>query len=237
VDTEQDHATPRDSAWLADGDTGSSLTGPIGGYHRGRVWSSWVQPSAGRVAIQFTSDAANCCPDGSGGIDCSCGQAPNFPYKGVTTESHEYQRYQTGTVPFWTPVRFPGQYFDAEMDLVENWNRYYNPSIGRYSQPEPLLRQPRYIAAMALRSHSVPSYSYALHNPIRFFDRNGLWAAGISLDVDLIFPLLSGGGGSFGINLVYTSENGLGLFVYHPSKGSFGRLFGWAEPAGLRWSR
>jgi hypothetical protein len=39
-------------------------------------------------------------PDGSGGLDCGCGQAPTFPYKGLTTESYEYQRYQTGAAPF-----------------------------------------------------------------------------------------------------------------------------------------
>jgi hypothetical protein len=81
VDTEQDHARIKDCAYLTDGDTSTSLTGPIGGYRRGSVWSPRVHPSAGRIAIKFSSDATNCCPDGSGGIDCGCSQAPTSRMK------------------------------------------------------------------------------------------------------------------------------------------------------------
>jgi len=174
VDTEQDHATIKDYAYLTDGDTSTSLTGAIGGYHRGSVWSPWVQPSNGRIAVKFSSDATNCCPDGSGGIDCGCGQAPTFPYKGVTTESYEYQRYQTGASPFWTPLRFQGQYFDAEADWFENWNRYYEPSIGRYLQSEPMLQDSMTVVDRAMRGGSIPAYAYALHNPLSYSDSTGL---------------------------------------------------------------
>ncbi len=53
--------------------------------------------------------------------------------------AREHRRYEIGQQPFWTPLRFPGQYYDAESDLFENWNIDTKPNIGLYLQPEPLL--------------------------------------------------------------------------------------------------
>jgi RHS repeat-associated protein len=90
-------------------------------------------------------------------------------------EAYEYRRYQAGAAPAWTPLRFPGQYFDAETDLFENWNRYYDPSIGRYLQPEPMAANPQYIKGMAQSGMSVPVYAYAFNNPLHFTDPTGLY--------------------------------------------------------------
>ncbi|MFD9034155.1 RHS repeat-associated core domain-containing protein [Streptomyces sp. NPDC059567] len=38
----------------------------------------------------------------------------------------------------YTPLRFPGQYFDPETGLHYNFNRYYDPDTGRYLSPDPL---------------------------------------------------------------------------------------------------
>ncbi|MEU6959035.1 RHS repeat-associated core domain-containing protein [Streptomyces chrestomyceticus] len=38
----------------------------------------------------------------------------------------------------YTPLRFPGQYFDAETGLHYNVHRYYDPDTARYLSPDPL---------------------------------------------------------------------------------------------------
>lgn len=38
----------------------------------------------------------------------------------------------------YTPLRFPGQYFDPETGLHYNCFRYYDPETGRYTSPDPL---------------------------------------------------------------------------------------------------
>ena len=110
---------------VVDADLGTVLAS-VTGTGRGRTWSDWVTPSTGRASVRLAWP---------GGL-------ANTTSQGVVLEGYEYQRYQTGAQPFWTPLRFPGQYHDAETDLFENWNRYYDPSIGRYLQPEPMLQNP-----------------------------------------------------------------------------------------------
>jgi RHS repeat-associated protein len=35
-------------------------------------------------------------------------------------------------------ARLPGQWFQLEAGLHYNWNRSYDPTLGRYTQPDPL---------------------------------------------------------------------------------------------------
>ena len=35
-------------------------------------------------------------------------------------------------------LRFPGQYYDAETGLNYNYNRVYDPAVGRYVEPDPI---------------------------------------------------------------------------------------------------
>jgi len=89
-------------------------------------------------------------------------------------EAFEYRRYQSGANPFFTPLRFPGQYHDDETDYFENWNRMYEPQTGRYLASEPMLQRPGLTRWMARRGLPTPAYAYGLNNSNAFYDPNGL---------------------------------------------------------------
>ncbi|MFZ5438956.1 MAG: RHS repeat-associated core domain-containing protein [Myxococcota bacterium] len=94
---------------------------------------------------------------------------------GAVLDGFDYDRLSSGaTIQYFPPLRFPGQYYDEESDLHENWNRYFDPATGRYLSPEPLLQSPTYVRRMAQRGMSVPTYAYAANNPLRYVDSTGL---------------------------------------------------------------
>ena len=62
-------------------------------------------------------------------------------------------------------ARFPGQWFQLESGLAYNWHRHYDPSLGRYTQPDPL------------GFVDGPSrYAYAVNSPVMKIDPAGLYA-------------------------------------------------------------
>ncbi|MTD12671.1 hypothetical protein GIS00_01760 [Nakamurella sp. YIM 132087] len=68
----------------------------------------------------------------------------------------------TGSDPSRCPLRFAGQYFDAETGLHYNLRRYYDPATGRYLSPDPLGLSP-----------APDPHRYVL-NPTRWIDPLGL---------------------------------------------------------------
>ncbi len=61
-------------------------------------------------------------------------------------------------------LRFPGQYYDSETGLHYNWNRYYDPKIGRYLRVDPVGT-----------NGGLNLYSYADFSPIKHTDIYGLY--------------------------------------------------------------
>jgi RHS repeat-associated protein len=59
-------------------------------------------------------------------------------------------------------ARFPGQWFQLETGLHYNWHRHYDPTTGRYLEPDPL---------GFVDGPSV--YAYALNSPQMWVDREG----------------------------------------------------------------
>ncbi|BAU84493.1 RHS/YD repeat-containing protein [Streptomyces laurentii] len=68
----------------------------------------------------------------------------------------------TRTATAYTPLRFPGQYFDPESGLHYNFFRYYDPEPARYLTPDPLGLAP------------APNPATYVHNPHTWSDPLGL---------------------------------------------------------------
>ncbi|MER5864718.1 DUF6531 domain-containing protein [Kitasatospora sp. NPDC002040] len=62
----------------------------------------------------------------------------------------------------YTPLRFPGQYFDTESHLHYNVHRYYDAETARYTSPDPLGLAP------------APNPDTYVHNPLTWTDPLGL---------------------------------------------------------------
>jgi len=98
-----------------------------------------------------------------------------------------------------TKARLPGQYDERLFPLAGlnlqgpyyNWNRWYLPSLGRYLEVDPAkLKDPVVKAQVGDKTMPValsdgptlPWYSYALENPLRYTDSTGEWPGFMILD-------------------------------------------------------
>ena len=66
-------------------------------------------------------------------------------------------------------LRFPGQYFDSETGLHYNYFRDYDPSTGRYMEPDPFLP----FLGLAGSPADLNPYPYSSNGPVSFVDPYG----------------------------------------------------------------
>jgi RHS repeat-associated protein len=92
---------------------------------------------------------------------------------GVTLLGYEYRKSQGGVAPVWIPLRFPGQYYDAETDFLQNWNRFYEPATGRYLEPEPIWSEPLLLLRNFAKGRALAVFGYASGDPIATIDPTG----------------------------------------------------------------
>ncbi|MDD3813992.1 MAG: RHS repeat-associated core domain-containing protein [Desulfocapsaceae bacterium] len=74
-----------------------------------------------------------------------------------------FGKAQIATATVANNLRFAGQYFDAETGLHYNWNRFYDPEVGRYISADPIGLD----GGMNL-------YAYVAGNPVNAVDPWGL---------------------------------------------------------------
>jgi RHS repeat-associated protein len=65
-------------------------------------------------------------------------------------------------------LRYPGQIYDGQSGLHQNYFRDYDPAVGRYVESDPI----------GLRGGSYSTYAYVAGNPISHYDRTGLICQG-----------------------------------------------------------
>lgn len=150
--------------WLGDyGTTGVALQQavwmddmPVGASAAGKL--HYVLPDhlgAPRLVVEPASDVAIWGWDSKGEVFGST--SPDQDLDGDGTQ-------------FILGMRFPGQIFESESELNQNYHRDYEPATGRYATSDPL----GLIAGLS-------TYSYAFSSPLVFFDSDGLQARAIRL--------------------------------------------------------
>jgi RHS repeat-associated protein len=82
---------------------------------------------------------------------------------------HPFGDIQSITGSASNNLRFPGQYFLLEGGLHYNWYRHYDPTIGRYAQPD------------SLEFDGLSNYAYVGNDPINRVDPSGRSALALPL--------------------------------------------------------
>jgi RHS repeat-associated protein len=75
-------------------------------------------------------------------------------------------RWESG---LWsTDRRFTGQRWEASLGLYDYKARFYDPTLGRFLQPDPIVPEPG-------DPRALNRYAYVYNNPLRYTDPSGHW--------------------------------------------------------------
>ena len=69
---------------------------------------------------------------------------------------------------FPTDRRFTGQRWEASLGLYDYRARFYDPTLGRFLQPDPIVPEPG-------NPQALNRYAYVYNNPLRYTDPSGHW--------------------------------------------------------------
>ncbi len=97
---------------------------------------------------------------------------------GTVTQEYEYDAFgneQNPSANDTNPLRYCGEYFDAETSTIYLRARYYDPSIGRFTSADTVLQ----IMVELSSGIEVPDplslnrYTYCHNNPVKYMDSTG----------------------------------------------------------------
>ena len=92
-------------------------------------------------------------------------------------------------------LRLPGQYFDAESGLHDNFNRTYDPHTGRYLQPDPLGYP-----------DGPDPYVYASGDPVNKVDPLGLYAEDVHYYLTYFLSRMAGLSAASSLNIAQANQ-------------------------------
>jgi len=118
-------------------------------------------------------------PYGTGENNKPSGTLAVYPPVRAPGHTLAFPRTRATTPALTLNLRYPGQYFDAESNLFYNYQRVYQPTTGRYTQPDPIGLD-----------GGLNRFGYVGGNPISMTDPLGLVVLICSRPADLIVVCL-----------------------------------------------
>ncbi len=103
------------------------------------------------------------------GLGIDLGSATDTTGPNPATQRYFPWGAKRSTTELPTPYRFTGQREESKIGLYFYNARWYDPGLGRFIQPDPLVPEPG-------NPQALNRYAYTLNNPLKYTDPTGLFA-------------------------------------------------------------